>query len=136
MCDSFSLVKPVILNGNEKNNAALQAALDRIQSRSRVRTIDVDDIYKAAAHVEKKLGIPKKTLEGVQVHVDLYAQTFPSAYHGIPESTQFDMVFSKRFWRVTKVSREQCKSNGHDYRVTFTDEARRALVERFESFGC
>lgn len=136
MCDSFSLVKPVILNDNEKNNAALQAALDRIQSRSRVRTIDVDDIYEAAAYVEKKLGIPKKTLEGVRVHVDLYAQTFPSAYHGIPESTQFDMVFSKRFWRVTKVSREQCKSNGHDYRVTFTDEARRALVERFESFGC
>ena len=54
MCDSFSLVKPVILNDNEKNNAALQAALDRIQSRSRVRTIDVDDIYQAAAHVEKK----------------------------------------------------------------------------------
>lgn len=85
---------------------------------------------------KKKLGIPKKMLEGVQVHVDLYAQTFPSAYHGIPESTHFDMVFSKRFWRVTKVSREQCKSNGHDYQVTFTDEARKALVERFESFGC
>lgn len=136
MCDSFSLVKPVILNGNEKNNAALQAALDRIQSRSRVRTIDVDDIYTAAAHVEKKLGIPKKTLEGVQVHVDLYAQTFPSAYHGIPESTQFDMVFSKRFWRVVKVSRKQCGSSGHDYFVTFSDEARKALVERFTFFGC
>ena len=62
MCDSFSLVKPVILNDNEKNNAALQAALDRIQSRSRVRTIDVDDIYKASAHVEKKLGIPNKCM--------------------------------------------------------------------------
>ena len=136
MRDSFSLVKPVILNDNEKNNAALQAALDRIQSRSRVRTIDVDDIYEAAARVEKKLGIPKKTLEGVQVHVDLYAQTFPSAYHGIPESTQFDMVFSKRFWRVVKVSREQCRSSGHDYFVTFSDEARKALVERFTFFGC
>lgn len=135
MCDSFSLVKPVILNGKAKNNAALHATLDCIQSRSRVRSIAVDDIYKAAAHVEKKLGIPKKALEGVQVHVDLYAQTFPSAYRGIPESTQFDMVFSKCFWRVVKVSREQCKSSGHDYSVTFSDEARKALVERFESFG-
>lgn len=135
MCDSFTLVKPVILNDNEKNKVALEGALDRIQSRSRVRTVTVKDVYEAAEHVEKKLGIPKKALEGVQVHVDLYAQTFPSAYHGIPESTQFDMVFSKRFWRVVKVSREQCKSSGHDYSVTFSDEARKALVERFESFG-
>ncbi len=135
MCDSFTLVKPVILNDNEKNKVALEGALDRIQSRSRVRTVTVKDVYEAAEHVEKKLGIPKTTLEGVQVHVDLYAQTFPSAYRGIPESTQFDMVFSKRFWRVVKVSREQCKSSGHDYSVTFSDEARKALVERFESFG-
>lgn len=135
MCDSFTLVKPVILNDNEKNKVALEDALDRIQSRSRVRTVTVKDVYEAAEHVEKKLGIPKKTLEGVQVHVDLSAQTFPSAYRGIPESTQFDMVFSKRFWRVVKVSREQCKSSGHDYSVTFSDGARKALVERFESFG-
>lgn len=63
MCDSFSLVKPVILNGNEKNNAALQAALDRIQSRSRVRTIDVDDIYTAAAHVEKSWVFRRRRLK-------------------------------------------------------------------------
>lgn len=135
MCDSFTLVKPVILNDNEKNKVALEDALDRIQSRSRVRTVTVKDVYEAAEHVEQKLGITKKALEGVRVYVDLAAQTFPSAYRGIPESTQFDMVFSKRFWRVVKVSREQCKSSGHDYSVTFSDEARKALVERFESFG-
>lgn len=134
MYDSFAFDRPVILNDNRKNRAALQAALDRIQSRSRVRTIDVGDVYKAAEHVERKLDITKKALEGVRIHVDLHAQTFPNAYRGIPESTQFDMVFSKRFWRVTKVSRERCESNGHDYQVTFTDEARRALVERFKSF--
>lgn len=135
MCDSFTLVKPVILNDNEKNKVALEGALNRIQSRSRVRTVTVKDVYEAAEHVERKLGITKKALEGVRVHVDLAAQTFPNAYHGIPESTQFDMVFTKRFWRVTKVSREQCESSGRDYRVTFTEDARKALVERFESFG-
>lgn len=135
MCDSFTLVKPVILNDNEKNKVALEDALDRIQSRSRVRTVTVKDVYEAAEHVEQKLGITKKALEGVRVHVDLAAQTFPGAYRGIPESTQFDMVFSKRFWRVVNVSREQCKSSGHDYSVTFTEDARKALVERFESFG-
>lgn len=56
MCDSFTLVKPVILNDNEKNKVALEGALDRIQSRSRVRTVTVKDVYEAAEHVEKKAG--------------------------------------------------------------------------------
>lgn len=60
MCDSFTLVKPVILNDNEKNKVALEDALDRIQSRSRVRTVTVKDVYEAAEHVEQKLGITKK----------------------------------------------------------------------------
>lgn len=63
MCDSFSLVKPVILNGKVKNNAALHATLDCIQSRSRVRSIAVDDIYKAAAHVEKSWVFRRRRLK-------------------------------------------------------------------------
>ena len=134
MCDSFKPVKPIILNDNVKNESLLEDALERVQARSRVRTIRVSDFFEAARRVESKLGIPKSALEGVCAHVDVFAQSFPSAYRGIPESTQFDMVFSKRFWRVTRVSREQVSGDGHDYCVTFTDGARKALVERFEAF--
>lgn len=130
------LDKPVILNDNEKNKDRLQAILDDVQKRSRTRTVNVADFYDAVKRIEEYLDIPKNALDGVRAHVDIHAQTFPNAYHGTPESTQFEMIFEKRYWRVTRVWRaEVIQSFSRDVTMKLTDAARDAIAARFDHFS-
>lgn len=89
MCDSFSLVKPVILNDSKKNNVALQAALDRIQSRR-----EADDPSWLDGFFQRAQG---------DCLIGWYARWHPESGLSIPTREQWDDFL------------EELKSKGVDY---------------------
>lgn len=124
-------INPFTNSGMEK----LAAALDEVQRRAKVRTISADDVKSALLSINKKLDIPKKHLDGVQICVDIHAQTFPSAYKYRPESTQFVAVNIRGTWYVTGVSRSDTMRPTKAVLCRLTDEAKAALVESRASFA-
>lgn len=127
-------MKPIIVNGTAGNVAKLAAELDRVQSRARVRTVSVEDVGKALEKIAARFRISKTAMEGVRVTVDLNAQKFPNAYNGIPESTFFAAVYSKRAWRVTEVWRGRTAMPKHMVGVVLTEAAVSALTDGYKSF--
>ena len=127
-------MKPIIINGTAGNVAKLAAELDEVQSRARVRTVSAEGISKALEKITARFRIPKTVMEGVRVTVDLNAQKFPNAYNGIPRSTFFSAVYSKRAWRVTEVWRDRTAMPNHMVDVVLTDTAITALTASYKSF--
>lgn len=121
-------MKLIIVNGAASNVARLAAELDRVQSRARVRTVSAEDIGKALDRITARFRIPKTAMEGVRVTVDLNAQKFPNAYNGIPESTFFSAVYSKRAWRVTEMWRGRAAMPNHMVDVVLTGSTGTGIV--------
>jgi hypothetical protein len=120
---------------SDKAFTGLQAELDAVQKRSRVRTINADDICYYLIKIEEKLGIPKTAMEEVTVFVDANAQNFPSAYKGFPESTVFQAIYRNGSWRVTDIYRERTARSGHQIVVRHTETSKKALLDRYTTFG-
>lgn len=116
---------------NAESSRLLGAELDAVQARAKVRTVTPCEIVEALHDLQKHLDIPKKALEGVKVHFDLNAQAFPSAYKYTPESTHVSAEFKGGSWRITNISREECRRPSFKFTVTHTDASRAALLQRF-----
>lgn len=113
--------------------ATLADELRRVQTRCTARTIKASDILSALDKVERRWDIPKKYMAGCVVDVDLHAQTFPSAYHGIPESTQFTAEYKAGSWRITDIRRGQVRGSTRAILATLTDEAKQAILAKYET---
>jgi hypothetical protein len=117
--------------------SALSDAISEAEGKASVRGISPYIILDALSGIERSLNIPKKHLEGVKVHCDPNAQSFPRAYrrasHGhSPLSTQFDAEYTKGSWRITSITRTYCGT--HEADLTLTDEAKAAIIRRFETY--
>lgn len=120
---------------NHKHDDEVQSQLDKANHLARTRTVNVDDVYGAVATLERKFeDCTKKSMEGLTVNVDLNSQDFPNAYHGVPMSTQFTLVYEKRSWRFVYAERMRCGVSKR-YDVTLTDAMREELLKQFESFN-
>ena len=118
----------------EENKDKIQVALDEVQGKSRERTITVDDIICSVKDIEDELRIPKKHMIGVKVVSDQCCQNFPNAYKYTPYSTQFGMERTASGWFLTWVERKPTKRGGNQYNLTLTEDAKKALVDRFTKF--
>lgn len=118
----------------KENRDKLQAALNEAQGKSRERTITVDDIICSVKDVEDELRIPKKYMVGIKVVSDQCCQNFPNAYKYTPYSTQFGMERTASGWFLTWVDRRPTKRAGNQYNLTLTEDAKKALVDRFTKF--
>lgn len=116
-------------------DAALRLALESVQGRARVRTVNAEEIALALLRLERALGITKKAMQGVSVTMDLNAQQFPGAYKGIPESTIVDAVYKSGSWRITDLRRDRTRAPGSAITVKHTEESRKALLYRFTYMG-
>jgi len=115
--------------------AKLDEILDEVQKRAKVRTITSEEIVEALDRIETTLGISKKAMEGVQVHVDLNDQKFPNAYKWRPESTQFWAVYKGGSWRVLSIERDTCSQLATNCYITHTEASKAALLERMTRFS-
>jgi len=90
------------------NTEKLNAALEKIQGpRVSARTISADDIEEMVERIEKRLStmLHKKDWQGLEFNCDPNAQSFPGAYKGMPESTQFTLERGQSDWFVIDIGR-------------------------------
>lgn len=103
--------------------------LEAEQRRCSVRLLNPYQICIELSRVDEHLrGIAKKALEGTVVDVDAFAQSFPSAYRGIPESTKFKVVFHRGSWWLIEVYRSPVRCRGSAHRCRLSESAAAALI--------
>ena len=113
----------------------LTKILDEVQHRCSARIITARDICRALRQIDGKLDITKKAMDGVTVAVDLNAQNFPNKYKGIPMSTIFEARYKSGSWRITDIYRAETRRWSRRCTINLTDEAKAAIVARFESLS-
>lgn len=114
----------------------LTAALDEVQSRCTVRTVDAITVINDLIDIQAKLGISKKALKGVKVTIDHNAQSFPNAYKYIPESTIITAEYkSGGYWSITGISRKACHGPSRAVIVEHTEESKKAIIDRLTAFS-
>ena len=123
------MIKPIILDKDNKITE-LEKAINEAQSKARTRTITTSTVINTLAKVQKQLNIPKKSMKGISISVDYYAQKFPPAYKGIPESTHFKAEYDGRHWRITDICRAKCRYSG-EVIINHTEESKKAIINRF-----
>lgn len=121
-----------------ENKVQINDIINEIEGKAQVRCIDYDDIEKAVNKVDEKLSLISKTARiGVEVDVDIYAQTFPNSYMkaGTPMSTQFHAVRKKDGWVLTDVVRAYCHCSNYRIRTTLPDGTKEAILKAFEKWA-
>ena len=116
----------------KENETKIMQAIREVQGKARERVIEsFEQIVEITAEVEKRLGIGKTSLTGIEVVYD-FRQHFPTAYHGIPMSTHIKLVYRNGSWRLADVQRKQCpnKNSVYEYEVILTEAARDAVITR------
>lgn len=111
--------KEIIIN--DKNQHTIEALLTEAQKRSSSRNICYLDILNTIGRIENAYGAyTKKSREGLEVHCDLWAAKYPSAYKYQPQSTQFGLRYKSGSWRLTYCGRhDQSKTNDTELIVTY-----------------
>ena len=116
----------------EQNLQKIQTAIDAVQDKARVRTIDADDVFDYCERISDIYRmIPKKNLSGSEFSIDNHAQNFPNAYKGIPESTQFTLLYKSGNFYLTDVARRQTQREYHDITARLSEEARASLLDAY-----
>ena len=95
---------------NIKNQEKILSAIAHAERTCRARCITVSSIERAVARIEKNLSgmLHKKDWTGVRFDIDPNAQSFPSAYKGVPESTQAIIERFPSGWFVIGLTRDAC----------------------------
>lgn len=112
-----------------EKSVKLESAIKEAEGKANVRCINVEGVIDTLLEVEDKLGISKKALNGVKVHVDIHGQSFPSAYKFTPMSTQFEAVMKNGAWRITEISRRRCGAG--TVGIFHTEESENALIAKY-----
>ena len=123
------------MNIKLSNNEQLNAALNEVQKGCRVRTLLAQDIHYMCKFVFNNCAISKKAMEGVRFSADIFAQTFPNAYKGIPESTIVYAIYKRGEWWITDMRREHTRRPSVAYHVILADSAKEAIIKSKEYFG-
>ena len=111
----------------EKLDKAIAAA----EGRARVRTIFSLDVIHSLDRIERELSIPKKSMEGIKVRVNVNRQRFAKAYTFAPYATIFCAEFRNGAWHITRIFRGYCSRNFCE--IEHTDASRAALINRFST---
>lgn len=111
----------------KQNEERIKSALEAVQKRTKVRNVDVNNIYKMVEEIEKKLEIPETSMLGIKADVDYNAQNFCRAYRYIPESTHVCLEKFVSGWGITGIERRRCRPSRSKYVLSLTEHARSAI---------
>ena len=95
----------------EGNLHKIQEKIDFMQLKVKVRTINGVAVIDTIDEIEKRLSsiLHKKDWDGLSFTVDENAQTFPSAYKYMPESTIYKIERRKSGWFLVWVMRSHSR---------------------------
>ena len=101
------------MNININNVEKLTSALHLVQSRSRTRTVDIEEINRLINELEDRFYTLGVALSNVSKAEFLFenGHKMPNAYRGQPESTQLRLKRGSRDWFVTDIYRDNCNHN-------------------------
>ena len=118
----------ISINDSEKLNAAIK----EVERRSHVRTITAEKIRDVLDQVDDRLKLVSTKIDaiGTMVFCDPNAQHFPSAYHGIPESTHFVAELTRTGWKVVSIDRGICRSPTNRCRIQYTHKTLAKMQEK------
>lgn len=119
-------MKPIVIK--ESNRDRIQSALDQAQERARVRTVSADDVIRSVERIQEILKVSTRKLNGSTAWIDPHAQTFPGAYKGIPESTQFQISATAGTWKLIKIIRGRCKGATQGINISLSEEGDEAIL--------
>lgn len=115
-----------------QNRDKISGAIAEVQSKARTRTISADTITDYCDSLADSYGmIPKKALHGSTFSVDPFAQHFPNAYKGIPESTQFSLLYSHGQFYLIRLVRDRTKSESLTVVANLSEDAQAALLTAY-----
>lgn len=118
----------------DENRAKIEDVIKKAEGKATARTVTFRDIVYDVREIEKKLGILKKDMVGIEVNVDRNAQNFPNAYRYIPESTHYTIIRKRNCWDLVAVTRRETRREGHAYHLILTDRAKESLIEKYTKF--
>ena len=101
------------MNINIRNKEKLITALQLVQSNSRTRLVNVEEIARLTEDLETRLSKLGVSLSNAKNAEFLYenGHKMPNAYRGQPESTQLRLKRGSRDWFVTDIYRDNCNHN-------------------------
>lgn len=119
----------------EANRAALELAIKEAEGRATVRTLSVNKLFRTLKSVDEYLkGFSSmKDAIGTEIEVDVNAQSFPSAYKYIPESTVFNAIRTASGWKVVNIYRDNCKAPSKAVVFKFTEATIRNMSARLSA---
>lgn len=120
---------------NEKNIQKLEEALTQANGKCKERLVHAEDVYKAVDRILEKFNIPKSRMEGIQIRVDLNAQSKPHAYKYAMYSTFFTIEFSKADAYLVNCERDYTEERFPFRVINFPDSAKEAICEKYNKFG-
>ena len=123
--------KPIIIN--ECNRSKIEKALDEVQKKCTVRTIDYEDILAELKAVDEQFSkvCTKKGLENTEVLIDVNGQNFSNSYKFSAKSTQFSAVYSKGKWRLVYLDRDWCRTYSQRWHITLSDTAKECILHEY-----
>ena len=124
----------IALKKDEKCYSRIKKVLDKIQVRSKVRTITSEEIVSYCDILDKiYLRVcTKKALTGTKICVDINAQDFPSSYKYSAYSTQFTVWYKNNHWVLIDINRDYCKSSTNEIEAHLSDEAKESIIRYYE----
>lgn len=133
------VVKPDVLAAIEDSkrnfavsSAPLTEAIKEAEGKAKERTIAAWLVVEMLDKIERKLGLTKKAMNGITASVDLYAQDVPRAYKYKMMGTRFEAEYKAGSWRITKIWRDEVRRGSQRVYLTLTEDAKAALIEKYE----
>lgn len=81
--------------------------LGKAQSRSRARTLSMDNFYEKVSTLQQSLDdvLCKHDQRGIEASITVYTKV-TSAYNGVPRATFVDLVRNTKGWKLVGVRRD------------------------------
>ena len=110
--------------------SSLQEKIDSVEGRCSTRCVSAYEMVDFLVRLEEFLNIPKVHLNGVKVHVDLYSKSFNVDYPW-PDSTQYDAIYARDHWVITKISRDTCSPLKEKATFVHTEASISAIIKAY-----
>jgi hypothetical protein len=111
----------------------LDEALAAFEKPYRIRGFESGkNLLTAFQKVLDKIDIPKKYFDGTMISIKAYAGTFPSAYRGVPTTTEATFFNKNGKWYLKGFDRVTVKPDA--ITCIFSDVTKEAIVKKYEKF--
>lgn len=126
-------MKPIAIK--EENKERIDAYIRDCEGRATARCISYTGLVDCIKQYDRDLGIPKKHMVGIELDLDINAQTFPSAYKYTPESTHAIVMRRSTGWALADVWRTTCRGPTSEVVVKkMPADAVRAILVRAQAW--